>query len=64
MQQLADSLSEGPGKLHAIKCDISKEEEILCAFEEVKKKLGGVDILVNNAGVLHETLLSGRYLEH
>jgi NADP+-dependent farnesol dehydrogenase len=58
-QELADSLTGGPGKLHPIKCDISKEEDILCAFSEVKKKLGGVDILINNAGVMHESLLSG-----
>jgi NAD(P)-dependent dehydrogenase (short-subunit alcohol dehydrogenase family) len=56
---LSDKLTEGPGKLCPIKCDISKEEDILSAFEEVKKKLGGVDILVNNAGVVHQTLLSG-----
>jgi NAD(P)-dependent dehydrogenase (short-subunit alcohol dehydrogenase family) len=56
---LADSLAGSPGKLHPIKCDISKEEDILNAFSGVKEKLGGVDILVNNAGVVHETLLSG-----
>jgi NAD(P)-dependent dehydrogenase (short-subunit alcohol dehydrogenase family) len=60
---LANSL-EGPGKLYPIKCDVSKEEDILNAFAEVKKKLGGVDILVNNAGVLHETLLSGITLNY
>ncbi|XP_023724812.1 dehydrogenase/reductase SDR family member 11 [Cryptotermes secundus] len=58
VQELADSLAGSPGKLHPIKCDISKEEDILHAFSEVKEKLGGVDILVNNAGVVHETLLS------
>jgi NAD(P)-dependent dehydrogenase (short-subunit alcohol dehydrogenase family) len=56
---LADGLAGSPGKLHPIRCDISKEGDILHAFSEVKEKLGGVDILVNNAGVLHETLLSG-----
>lgn len=45
--------------MHPIKCDLSKEEDILSAFEEVKKELGGVDILVNNAGVVHQSLLSG-----
>jgi NAD(P)-dependent dehydrogenase (short-subunit alcohol dehydrogenase family) len=56
---LAHSLTGSPGKLYPIKCDVSKEEDILYAFSEVKKKLGGVDILVNNAGVVHEALLSG-----
>ncbi|GFG32642.1 hypothetical protein Cfor_04747, partial [Coptotermes formosanus] len=58
VQELSDRLTEGPGKLHPIKCDLSKEEDILSAFEEVKKELGGVDILVNNAGVVHQSLLS------
>lgn len=58
-QELADSLTGGPGKLLPIRCDISKEDDILCAFAEVKKKLGGVDVLVNNAGVMYESLLSG-----
>jgi len=58
VQELSARLAEGPGKLHPIKCDVSKEEDILAAFEEVKKNLGGVDILVNNAGALHQTLLS------
>jgi NAD(P)-dependent dehydrogenase (short-subunit alcohol dehydrogenase family) len=38
---------------------VSKEEDILNAFSEVERVLGGVDILVNNAGVVHESLLSG-----
>ncbi|KDR10164.1 dehydrogenase/reductase SDR family member 11-like [Zootermopsis nevadensis] len=58
VQELADSLTGGPGKLLPIRCDISKEDDILCAFAEVKKKLGGVDVLVNNAGVMYESLLS------
>uniref|UniRef100_A0A1Q3FR56 Putative dehydrogenase n=1 Tax=Culex tarsalis TaxID=7177 RepID=A0A1Q3FR56_CULTA len=44
-------------RLHAIKCDVSKEEDILEAFRWVEQKLGGVDVLVNNAGVLRDTKL-------
>jgi NAD(P)-dependent dehydrogenase (short-subunit alcohol dehydrogenase family) len=59
LQELADSVTGSAGKLHAIRCDVSKEEDVLHAFSEVKKRLGGVDILINNAGLVHETLLSG-----
>ncbi|XP_069684395.1 dehydrogenase/reductase SDR family member 11-like [Periplaneta americana] len=57
IQELAQSLTDAPGTLHAIKCDLSKEEDILSAFSQIEE-LGGVDILINNAGVLFESLLS------
>ncbi|KAG8277884.1 farnesol dehydrogenase-like [Homalodisca vitripennis] len=53
MQELAKKLSEAkePGKLHAVKCDLTKEEDILAAFQWTDKELGGADVLVNNAGL-------------
>ncbi|XP_068086797.1 farnesol dehydrogenase-like [Anabrus simplex] len=47
-----------PGKLHAKKCDVSKEEDILALFKWIKETLGGVDILVNNAGIARDTGLT------
>lgn len=45
---------------HAVKIDLTKEEEIKEAFDYVIKTLGGVDILVNNAGVAKQaTVLEG-----
>lgn len=35
--------------------NISKEEEVKKAFEEVKKKYGHIDILINNAGISSAT---------
>ncbi|KAK7864253.1 hypothetical protein R5R35_009519 [Gryllus longicercus] len=52
-----------PGKLHALKCDVSNEEDILAAFKWVKDNLGGVDILVNNAGVPGGSSLTGPNVE-
>ena len=51
IQELAKKLPSDKGKLHPLKCDVSKEAEVKEAFQWVKKHLGGVDILVNNAGV-------------
>ncbi|XP_069683513.1 farnesol dehydrogenase-like [Periplaneta americana] len=60
MQELANSLKSAPGKLHPIKCDVTKEEDVKEAFKWVKDNLGGTDILVNNAGVASfNTLIDG-----
>ncbi|XP_071946356.1 dehydrogenase/reductase SDR family member 11-like [Antedon mediterranea] len=50
-----------PGILHPVKCDISKENEILAMFAEIKDKFGGVDVCVNNAGLSIDCpLMSGK----
>lgn len=35
----------------AIKCDISKEDQVDMMVKEIEYKLGGVDILINNAAI-------------
>ncbi|KAJ9585025.1 hypothetical protein L9F63_020635 [Diploptera punctata] len=57
VEKLSNSLKSEKGKLHPLKCDISKEAEIKNAFLWIKTKLGGVDILVNNAAVATDTKL-------
>ncbi|XP_022085819.1 dehydrogenase/reductase SDR family member 11-like [Acanthaster planci] len=46
---LADSTVTG--SLHAIKCDLTQEDDILAVFAQIKEKFGGVDVCVNNAGM-------------
>jgi NADP+-dependent farnesol dehydrogenase len=46
--------------LHAMKCDVSKEEEIVATFKEIDEKFGGISVLVNNAGVNAKGSLFGR----
>jgi NADP+-dependent farnesol dehydrogenase len=41
-------------KVHVIKCDVTKENEIEAAFKWVEDNLGGVDILINNAGIIRD----------
>jgi len=59
-QELSKSLQSETGKLHAIKCDVTKNSDIETAFKWVKDNLGGVDILINNAAVLLISPLTGK----
>ncbi|MBQ7351368.1 MAG: SDR family oxidoreductase [Clostridia bacterium] len=56
-------VSEFSGKAVAIKCDISKEEEIVEMVEFVKSQFGRIDVLINNAGVAIDKLFSDRTAE-
>ena len=60
LQTLSQELSPTGGKLVAIKCDVSKEEDILSMMSTIKSQFGGADICINNAGLAHNVpLLSG-----
>ncbi|XP_058838958.1 farnesol dehydrogenase-like [Topomyia yanbarensis] len=47
--------TEAASRLIALKCDITKEEDILSAFAFVNRRFGGIAVLVNNAGVSSDT---------
>lgn len=58
--EIAEQLKNEPGKLHAYKCDLTLEEEIISTFKEIISDLGDIHILVNNAGMmLHTNLING-----
>ncbi|XP_076056906.1 dehydrogenase/reductase SDR family member 11-like [Oratosquilla oratoria] len=60
IQTLADELANEPGSLTPMKCDITKDEEVLSVFTNIKKEFGGVDVCINNAGMSrNKTLLDG-----
>ncbi|XP_062558606.1 farnesol dehydrogenase-like [Armigeres subalbatus] len=58
IEELKNDMPESArDRLHAVKCDISKEEDILATFKWVEEKFGGVDVLINNAGIGRMTQL-------
>ena len=57
---MSQELSPTGGKLVAMKCDVSKEEDILSMMSAIKSQFGGADICINNAGLGREaSLLTG-----
>ena len=52
-----NSIKNSGGKAHKLKFDVSKEDSVSSAFEEIIKINGSIDILVNNAGITRDGLL-------
>lgn len=50
LDALAKQLTEQGKKCIAIQCDVSKEEDIVKAVDQIVKHYGRIDILVNNSG--------------
>ncbi|MGV8086714.1 MAG: SDR family NAD(P)-dependent oxidoreductase [Candidatus Woesearchaeota archaeon] len=48
----------------AIKCDVSKENEVKQMCKKAIKKFGKIDILVNNAGIVFDVPFKNRAVEH
>lgn len=57
-QELVDEiLDEYDVRAMAIKCDVSKEEEVEAMINDIVDYFGGLDILINNAGICKDNLL-------
>jgi len=52
--------SKAKGEVHALECDVGKEDDVKRVIKWTRDNLGGVDVMVNNAGVVPLTSLSGK----
>lgn len=59
-QALAEELKGQAGSLLPIKCDLTKDDQVLAMFARIKRKLGGVDVCINNAGMSINNSLLGK----
>ncbi|KYN10424.1 Dehydrogenase/reductase SDR family member 11, partial [Trachymyrmex cornetzi] len=63
IKEIADCLKDSSDKLHAVECDVTKEESVAVAFAWVKDNLGPISVLVNSAGITKESSLIDGTLE-
>ena len=56
-EEVVNLIKKSGGKVYKLKFDVSKEESVSAAFEEIIKMKGTIDILVNNAGITRDGLL-------
>jgi len=50
-QKVVKEIENGGGKARAVKCDVTKREQVDEMVKKTIKKFGRIDILVNNAGI-------------
>lgn len=43
--------SDAPGKLYALQCDVSSDDDVVKAFGWIVFEIGAIHVLVNNAGI-------------
>ena len=56
-EEVVNKIKKFGGKAHKLKFDVSNDESVCAAFEEIIKINGSIDILVNNAGITRDGLL-------
>ena len=56
-EEVVNLIKKSGGKAHKLKFDVSKEDSVSLAFEEIIKINGTIDILINNAGITRDGLL-------
>ncbi|RSK48917.1 SDR family oxidoreductase [Hymenobacter rigui] len=49
--EVVKKIEAAGGKAYAVHADVSKEEEVLAMFKEIREKCGTLHILVNNSGI-------------
>lgn len=52
IEEFAKKMGDTPGKIYALKCDVSDLQSVKDAFKWIEEKFGSINILVNNAAIL------------
>lgn len=64
-EQLSTNLEEKYNvKTLVVKCDVSKEDEVLNLLQTTKDTFNRIDVLINNAGIAKDTTLEDKTIEN
>lgn len=59
VEAFAETLGDTPGKIYAVKCDVSDQQSIKDAFKWIEQKFHTISILVNNAAIIYNGTIIG-----
>ena len=57
MGEVAAAAADLPGSLHAIRCNVAEEDDVIALINGAHEAMGGLNGLVNNAGIFRDGLL-------
>ncbi len=52
LEEVGGEIKRSGGRATIIAADLSREDDIIALFDNIKKNIGSLDILINNAGIL------------
>ncbi len=56
LEEFSDNI-KGPGTFVPVKCDVTKEQEVIQMMKLAEEKFGGIDVCINNSGLNHATTI-------
>jgi len=62
-EKVVAEISKNGSEAIAVKCDVSKENEVKKMIDKTIKAFGRIDILVNNAGIVYDASIFERKME-
>jgi len=57
MQDVVATAADLPGTIHAIRCNVAEEDDVVQLIQGAHEAMGGLNGLINNAGIFRDGLL-------